>query len=147
MNPRNQSFKLSDNLPTRSEYEQFIYTITEKFQVIEKSTLHFFTTGPTAGLLKGTLTFKNSYSLRIVEVIDFASREILDYSYTVFNSNGEKIQWYDPQPHSGNPSLASTFPHHKHEQPDIKNNRKPAENIGFNKNNLATLIDIITDID
>nr|MBC8450537.1 hypothetical protein [Chloroflexota bacterium] len=30
---------------------------------------------------------------------------------------------YDPQPHPENPDLASTFPHHHHEPPDIKHNR------------------------
>ena len=30
------------------------------------------------------------------------------------------------QSHSEVPELASTFPHHQHEPPDIKHNRKPA---------------------
>jgi len=36
--------------------------------------------------------------------------------------------------------LASTFPHHLHEQPDIKHNRKPAPGIRFTAPNFPTLI-------
>jgi hypothetical protein len=65
--------------------------------------------------------------------------EILEYSYTIYRGE-EKIRWYDPQPHPENPALASTFPHHFHEAPDIKHNRKPAPGISFDASNLATLI-------
>ena len=36
--------------------------------------------------------------------------------------------------------LSSTFPHHYHEPPDIKHNRKPAPGISFTEPNLPTLI-------
>jgi len=36
--------------------------------------------------------------------------------------------------------LASTFPHHRHEPPDIKHNRKPAPGISYQSPNLPTLI-------
>ena len=134
---------LYKTFPERAEYEQFIYTIKESFKVVEKSTLCFFTTSPTAGLLKGTIWFHNGFKLRVVEVIDFAVGEILDYSYTVFNSDGDKVCWYDPQPHPNDPKLAKTFPHHLHEPPNIKQNRKPAEDISFDRLNLTILIDQI----
>ena len=38
------------------------------------------------------------------------------------------------------PDLVSTFPHHLHEPPDIKHNRKPASGISFTAPNLPTLI-------
>jgi hypothetical protein len=41
---------------------------------------------------------------------------------------------------SENPALADTFPHHRHEPPDIKHNRLPAPGIGFDTPNLPTLI-------
>jgi len=66
--------------PSRPEYERFIYTIVDTYQTVEKSTVRFFTTSATAGLLKGTLWFSNGFELRVVEVIDFAAGEILDYS-------------------------------------------------------------------
>ncbi len=114
---------------------------------MEESTLHFFTTSPTAGLLKGKLIFRNGFTLNVVEVIDFAASEILDYSYTVFNRDGEIERWYDPQPHPEDPTLAVTFPHHKHEHPDIKHNRQPIEEIGFDRLNLIALINQISDME
>lgn len=55
-------------------------------------------------------------------------------------SAGEKIRWYDPQPHPENPALAVTFPHHRHDPPDIKYNRVPASGIGFDAPNLPQVI-------
>ena len=126
-------------LPSRPEYERFIYTIVDTYPAVEKSTLRFFTTSATAGLLKGTIWFSKGLELRVVEVIDFAAREILDYSYAVYQGK-EKIVWYDPQPHPGDARLAETFPHHKHELPNIRQNRKPAPGISFNNPNLPGLI-------
>jgi hypothetical protein len=77
--------------------------------------------------------------LRIFEYLDLSDGEILDYSYAIYDK-GEKIRWYDAQPHPENPSLASTFPHHYHEQPDIKHNRLPAPGITFTAPNLPRLI-------
>ena len=128
--------------PSRVEYEHFIYTIVEAHPAVERSTLHFFTTSATAGLLKGALWFRNGFELRVAEVIDFAAGEILDYSYTVY-TGGEKFRWYDPQPHPEDSALAESYPHHMHELPDIKRNRKPALDIGFDKPNLPTLIEHI----
>jgi hypothetical protein len=48
--------------------------------------------------------------------------------------------WYDPQPHLENPDLAETSPHHYHEPPDIKHNRRPAHGLSFHTPNLAALI-------
>lgn len=72
-------------------------------------------------------------------MLELSDGELLDYSYTVIRSN-EKIRWYDPQPHPENPDLAATFPHHRHEPPDIKHNRRPAPGISFTEPNLPTLI-------
>jgi hypothetical protein len=62
---------------------------------------------------------------------------------------GERLYWYDPQPHPNDPSLASTFPHHKHVPPDpstgsgqsIKRHRIPAPGIAFDHPNLPVLIE------
>lgn len=42
--------------------------------------------------------------------------------------------------HPNDPTLAATFPHHKHEPPDIKHNRSPAPSISFDSPNLPKLI-------
>ena len=129
-------------LPSRAEYERFIYTITKAFSIVEKSTLHFFSTSAAAGMLKGTIWFRNGFRLKVVEVIDFAVGEILDYSYTIYQGQ-HKIVWYDPQPHLDEPNLRETFPHHKHVHPNIRKNRKPAHGINFDKLNLPVLIEEI----
>ena len=128
--------------PSRSEYERFIYTINKSYPIVEKSTLHFFSTSAAAGMLKGTIWFRNGLRLKVVEVIDFAARQILDYSYAVYKGQ-DKIAWYDPQPHPEDPNLAETFPQHKHVPPNISKNRKPSSNISFDDLNLPTLIEEI----
>ena len=82
----------------------------------------------------------NGIEVRILEVLDFKNSRIQKYSYTVLRG-GEKIRWYDPQPHPEVAELAATFPHHRHEPPDIKHNRRPAPGISFQQPNLATLIE------
>jgi Family of unknown function (DUF6516) len=47
---------------------------------------------------------------------------------------------YDDFPHPNDPTLASTFPHHKHIPPDIKRNRLPAPEIRFTRPNLEVLL-------
>ena len=54
---------------------------------------------------------------------------------------GEKLYWYDPQPHSNDPTLTSTAPHHKHVPPDIKHHRIPAPGLSFDRANLPLLIE------
>jgi hypothetical protein len=48
---------------------------------------------------------------------------------------------YDPQPHPNDPTLASTYPHHKHIPPDIKHHRIPAPGLSFDRPNLPLLIE------
>jgi hypothetical protein len=64
------------------------------------------------------------------------------YGYEVWRG-GEKLYWYDPQPHPNEPALASTHPHHKHVPPDIKRHRIPAPGLRFDDPNLPQLIDEI----
>jgi hypothetical protein len=124
---------------SRLEYERLLYTLPQSYTQVKSSSLHFFTTSRSAGLVKGSVWFHSGLELRVQELVDFSDGEILDYSYTVFRGE-ECIRWYDPQPHPETPELASTFPHHLHDTPDIKRNRKPAPGIGFAAPNLPTLI-------
>ncbi len=61
------------------------------------------------------------------------------YGYKVWQG-GEKLYWYDSQPHPNNPTLQSTHPYHKHIPPDIKCNRTPAPEMSFTQPNLPVLI-------
>jgi len=51
-----------------------------------------------------------------------------------------KAAWYDSQPHPNDQDIASTFPHHKHVPPDIRNHRIPAPNMRFDQPNVEVLI-------
>jgi hypothetical protein len=123
----------------RGAYERLIYSLPDTHPEIQASTLHLYTNSPTTGLVRGSLWFRNRLELRVFEYLDFSDGELLDYSYLVLRG-GETIRWYDSQPHPEIPELARTFPHHLHEHPDIKHNRKPAPGITFRNPNLPTLI-------
>jgi hypothetical protein len=56
--------------------------------------------------------------------------------FSLFTDNERQ----DDFPHPNDPTLASTFPHHKHVPPDIKRNRIPAPEISFTRPNLRVLV-------
>jgi len=124
---------------SRLEYEKLLYTLPQSHPEVESSSLHFFTISKSTGIIRGSVWFHNGLKLRMQEMVDFSDGEILDYSYDIFRGE-ECIRWYDPQPHSEIPELASTFPHHLHTPPDIKHNRRLAPGITFQAPNLPTLI-------
>ncbi len=125
--------------PTRSEYEQLIYSLPYQSSDVTSSSLRLYTRSSDAAVVRGSLRFQNGLELRVFEVLDFVAARISDYSYTVFQGE-ERIRWYDPQPHPEALELQSTFPPHRHEPPEIKHHRRPAPGIGFAAPNLATLI-------
>jgi hypothetical protein len=126
-------------------YSRFIYTLPEQYPVIRQSTLVLAPLGSTIASLRGELQFEQSIILRVVEDIDFLTQRIEYYSYTVSQA-GERLYWYDPQPHPDIPLLQSTHPHHKHVLPDIKHNRIPAPGISFTQPNLPFLIQEIVQV-
>jgi hypothetical protein len=125
--------------PNRAEYDILVYHIAEEHPQITLSTLRLYGTSASTARLAGTVDFDSGLQLRVIEIIDFRIGSITDYSYSVFR-NGERVRWYDPQPHPENPELASTFPHHRHELPNSKQNRRPAPGISFQAPNLPALI-------
>ena len=126
--------------PSRADYEALIYGLAEKYPGdIVVSTVRLYGTSALTARVVGTVQFANGLQLHVAEYLDFVVGQIRDYSYTVYQGDA-KIRWYDPQPHPDAPNLASTFPHHLHEPPDIKHNRKPAPGITFQSPNLPTLI-------
>jgi hypothetical protein len=125
--------------PPRGAYERYLYTLPDAHPGILSSTLHLFTNSPAICFVRGSILFRNGLELRVFEYLDLADSELLDYRYA-FLRGGEPIRWYDAQPHPEIPELASTFPHHLHEPPNIKHNRKPAPGIAFHAPNLPTLI-------
>jgi hypothetical protein len=125
--------------PSREEYERFLYALPETYSEILSSTLKLYTNSPTTCLVRGSLLFRNGIELRVFEYLDLADGELLTYSYTIFQGE-ERVRWYDPQPHPESPELVATFPHHFHEPPDIKHNRKLASGISFESPNLPLLV-------
>jgi hypothetical protein len=110
--------------PPCEAYERFIYSLAATHPEIQSSTLHLYTNSPTTCLVRGSIWFRNGLELRVFEYLDFSDGELLDYRYALLQGE-DPVRWYDSQPHPGVPDLASTFPHHLHELPDIKHNRKP----------------------
>lgn len=125
--------------PSRRHYERYVYSLVGQNPEIQSSTLRLYSNSTTTGLLRGSVWFRDGLELRVFEYLDFSDGELLDYSYTVFQGE-ERLRWYDPQPHPENPDLVATFPHHRHEPPDIKHNRRPAPGISFTEPNLPTLV-------
>jgi hypothetical protein len=129
-------------LPPLSEYELLLYSLPDRYPSIRQSTLVVIRHGPAFAEVTGTVEFEGEIALTAWEDLDFARTLIRGYSYAV-SRGGERLYWYDPQPHPNEPSLASTFPHHKHTPPDIKHHRIPAPGIGFDHPNLPLLIEEI----
>jgi hypothetical protein len=129
-------------MPSLPEYERLVYSLPAQYPSIQTSTLVVKRTSASSAQISGTVYFDKNVSLRVLETIDFADSEILDYSYEV-RRGAEKLYWYDCWPHPSDPSLAVTHPHHKHLPPDIKHHRVPAPNLTFNQPNLNLIIEEI----
>ena len=127
-------------LPSLDEYEQLIYRLPAVYPVIRHATLVLVRHGPAFAEVAGNIEFDQGITLSVWEDLNFARRAIQGYSYLV-TRGAEQLYWYDPQPHPNEPSLAETFPHHKHIQPEIKHHRVSASGINFDQPNLPYLIE------
>lgn len=123
------------------DYEEFIYTLREKFPGIERSTLVVVPRGKRVAITQGEITFTKGYRITIKERLSFDADSIVieSYGYELWH-NAEKIAWYDTQPHPDDPTLHSSHPHHKHISPDIKHHRVAAPEMSFTQPNLPVLI-------
>ena len=129
-------------LPDLPDYERFIYSLPQQYGAIRGSTLVVIRQSPAFAELTGALIFDDEIVLEVGEDLNFNTRTIQGYGYAV-SRRGERIFWYDSQPHPNDPTLASTHPHHKHIPPDIKHHRVPAPGLSFTKPNLPFLIEEI----
>jgi len=132
---------MTQELRTPDDYELFIYTLTEQFPAVRRSTVRFIRLGTTLARIIGELHFDKDVRLIVRQRILYhrLPAVIDEYGYEVWQGE-EKLYWYDPQPHPNDPSLQSTHPHHKHVPPDIKHNRIPAPEMSFTQPNLPALI-------
>ena len=132
---------MNDPFRSPEDYELFLYTLTERFSSIRRSTLAFIRRGVSLARVSGELYFDADLRLVVRERLLYQRLPlVLDwYGYEAWR--GEvKLFWYDPQPHPNEPSLQSTYPHHKHIPPDIKHHRAPAPAMSFTQPNLPALI-------
>ncbi|MCB9101731.1 MAG: hypothetical protein H6633_09090 [Anaerolineales bacterium] len=132
---------------TPEDYELFLYSLTEQFPSVNRSTIVFIRRGATLARVAGELHFKHNIRLVVRERVLYQHLPlVMDwYGYEVWQDE-EKLYWYDSQPHPNNPELASTHPHHKHIPPDIKHNRIPAPTMSFTRPNLPALIQEIEEL-
>ncbi|MGH7456809.1 MAG: toxin-antitoxin system TumE family protein [bacterium] len=136
---------MSDHsLKSLSAYSHFIAQSLNRPNV-QRSTVVVWPDSPYTGIAEGEVSFSNGVRLRMREELDFDAGLITAYGYEVYRGD-EKLYWYDDFPHPHDPTLASTFPHHKHVPPDIKHNRVPAPEINFMRPNLSVLLDEIEEI-
>lgn len=133
--------------PSLREYETYIYTLPQRHPIIQQSTLVLVPRGSRVAVLQGELFFPNGFRITVKERLSLEANalQIEFYGYEQWRE-AEKIGWYDAQPHPNDPSLASTFPHHKHIPPHIKQNRVPAPGMSFSPPNLPLLIAEIEDL-
>lgn len=129
---------MSDPLRSLSEYSRYI---AESFTQpnVKSSTVAVWSDSLYTGVAEGEVVFVNGLRLRMREEVDFDAGIIISYGYEVYRGE-ERLYWYDDFPHPNDPTLISTFPHHKHIPPDIKHHRIPAENLSFTRPNLPALV-------
>ncbi len=132
---------MSNPLRTSEDYELFLYTLTDQFAAVNRSTVTLVRLGATLGRVTGELYFECDVRLVVRERVVYNRLPVVinSYGYEVWHGN-EKLYWYDSQPHQNDPMLQSTDPHHKHIPPDIKHHRIPAPAMSFTQPNLPGLI-------
>lgn len=125
-------------LGSLTEYSHFVAETLNRPSILQ-STIRVWSTSPFTGTAEGEATFSNGLRLRMREELDFADGLITSYGYEVYRGT-ERLYWYDDFPHPDESSLAPTFPHHKHVQPDIKRNRIPVAYLQFTTPNLLAVV-------
>jgi hypothetical protein len=125
-------------------YSQFIAEMLSQ-PGIKNSTVAVWSDSPYTGIAEGEVLFHNGLRLRLREEVDFEAGLIVSYGYEVYRGE-DKLYWYDDFPHPHDPTLAATFPHHKHIPPDIKRHRIPAPDISFEQPNLPFLLREIEEV-
>ncbi len=155
---------MASTLVSRQAYEHYIYTLRDRHSSIRFSTVTYIPSDAVSGRIEGMIVFGARIVLCIYEWVDFAKGCIRRYSYGVSRSlvalqeadapsaaeycqpaypRKKRLCWYDSWPHPNDPTLASSYPHHKHIPPDIKHHRIPAPDLSFTHPNLPFLVEEI----
>ena len=128
-------------LKSLNDYSSFVAMWLDRPAVM-RSTVSVWSTSPYTGVAEGEVFFTFDFRLRLRQELDFDAGLITSYGYELYR-HGELLWRYDDFPHPQDPTLASTFPHHKHVPPDIKHHRVPAAGISFSRPNLPLLVEEI----
>lgn len=129
---------MQNPLGSLASYSQFLAKLWNRPNVTH-STITVWSASPFTGVAEGELFFVGGFRLRMREEIDFEDQLITSYGYEIYRTD-EKLYWYDDFPHPNDPTLASTYPHHKHVPPNIKRNRVPAPGLSFESPNMPQII-------
>jgi hypothetical protein len=130
---------MSAPLDDIASYSASVYTLADRHVLVSNASLARVPIGATLAKLEGRIECQGGICIDVWELIDFTSTRIRSYSYEVYRS-GEKICWYDSWEHPELPELASTFPHHRHIPPNLRDHRVPAPGISFESPNLDTVL-------
>ena len=130
---------MSSALADIGSYSAFIYALAERHPEVINSRLILVPIGATLAKVEGRIECRGNLRVEVFELIDFADHRIRTYSYEVFVGE-EKVCWYDHWEHPEIPALRTTFPHHQHRLPDLRNNRVPAPGISFRSPNLDVVL-------
>jgi hypothetical protein len=125
-------------LKSLAEYSRFVAATLNRPN-IARSTVAVWSDSPYTGVAEGEVFFARGIRLRLREELDFQAGLITAYGYEVYRGE-ERLFWYDDFPHPEDPTLAPTFPHHKHVPPDIRHHRIPAPGLSFIVPNLPSLL-------
>ncbi len=130
---------MSAPLEDIASYSAWIYALVERHSFVTHSTLTLAPIGATLARLEGRVECPGALRVEVWELIDFSAHLIRTYSYEAYRGD-EKICWYDSWPHPEIPTLAATFPHHRHILPGLRDHRVPAPGIQFDAPNLDTVL-------
>jgi hypothetical protein len=128
-------------LTSLAEHSRFVAEVLNRPKVTSSTVAIWSDSGGT-GIAEGEVFFAHGIRLRLREELDFEASLLTSYGYEVYRGS-ERLFWYDDFPHPDDPSLASTFPHHKHVPPDIRHHRIPAPGLNFTAPNLPALLEEI----
>lgn len=129
------------SLTSLAEYSRFVAEVLNR-PTVTTSTVAVWSDSRGTGIAEGEVFFAHGLRLRLREELDFETGLITSYGYEVYRGS-QKLFWYDDFPHPDDPSLASTFPHHKHVPPDIRHHRISAPGLSFTAPNLPALLEEI----
>ena len=130
---------MSSPLDGIASYSAFVYAVAERHSFVTHTALTLAPIGATLAKLEGRIECQGGVHVEVWELIDFRARRIRTDSYEVYRGD-EKLSWYDAWEHPEIPELTATFPHHKHVQPNMRDNRVAAPGIRFDAPNLDVVL-------